>query len=149
MKVAPTLHLLRPFTEWIDRRDRCEIVTVEHAAEYVRWIRKSSARDGGPEFGTWTSRPPRRPLKRGKSSVYFCRSGHALFRMPFIRIEERYDGSWAILLECEVRHVEPKRIGFLRGWRYLADDARPADLPAAEDPMDDGMRRDLKAAGLL
>lgn len=125
------LHLLRPFTEWQSGP------TVEAAAEWIE-----SLPDDG-HFSTTTSRCPKRVRQLERGSVYFCRSGHTLFRMPFVGVQPTMFGEFDILMRCELIRVEPKHVGMVRGWRYLRDDVKPADivddLPPGLDPNEIGI----------
>ena len=128
------LHLLRPFTEWSSGE------TVD-AAE--RWI-ASLPPDG--EFATWTRRPPAHLGRLEGGSVYFCRRGETLFRMPFIRLTRHmFAHRFAILMETRLIRVERAHVGRVRGWRYLADADAPADLATNDDAP---LRAELKALGL-
>ena len=81
-------------------------------------------------------------------SVYFVRGGFTLFRMPFLHLEEAGRG-WAICMQPKLIRVERKNVGFLRGWRYLEDRSKPADLPArGADGMPEAMASELKELGL-
>lgn len=124
------LHLLRPFARWQWRKRR--LTTVEQAEEYVEYI----ASLGFGEFDTSTARRPMRMVADGGGSVYFVKAGITLFRMPFLQVEgdseqaPTYLGRHLVIMEPRLIRVEPMRVGFVRGWRYLADDAKPADLEA-------------------
>ena len=109
--------------------------TVEDAEKYVSHV----ARRGFTQFHTATSRLPRRHPELVGGSVFFVRRGEALFRMPFIGIEDdpekaaRYQGRYVILMEPTlIRVASTPRVGFVRGWRYLKADDAPADADAWE-----------------
>lgn len=147
---APPLHLLRPFTEW--HWHGRHLTTVEEAEEYVQHI----AELGFEEFYTATSRAPKRVDEMKGGSLYFVRSRLALFRMPFKHLESdderagRYRGRHLVIMEPRVIRVEQRRVGFVRGWRYLEDKDAPPDLPrvagAGDAPPE--MARELKELGL-
>ena len=140
------LHLLRPFAGW--RRRGGAIATVDEAEDYVAHI----AGLGFDRFTTWTRRAPARAEELEGGSVYFCRAGLTLFRMPWAGLE--YDDRhhiWAILMRPEIVRVEAKRVGMVRGWRYLPADAAPADRPrpaATGDALPEHIARELKEIGL-
>ena len=148
------LHLLRPMTEW-NWKGR-HLTTIQEAKSYVDEI----AAQGWDQFYTATTRAPRRveELLDG-GSVYFVRGGLTLFRMPLIAIDDqrtdvarRYLGTVLIVMEPRLIAVEQRRIGFLRGWRYMKDEDKPPDLPPieiAEVDMPPDMVADLKRQGLL
>ena len=141
------LHLLRGFVQWKDHRPGCgTIKTVDEAEGWIRYI----ARGGIHDFATWTTRRVTRADELEGGSVYFVRSGIVLFRMPFLGIEAiAGDSEWAILMRPELIRVEQKRVGMVRGWRYLADADAPPDLPAAgDDGLPEHMRHELKELGL-
>lgn len=83
--------------------------------------------------------------------------------MPLVAITDdrpevarRYLGTVLIEMEPRLFAVEQRRIGFLRGWRYMKDADAPPDLPRQllndneqANEMPPEMRRDLKEAGLL
>ena len=144
--MTATLHLLRGFVQWHDRRGFGEITTVDDAEAWVRYI----ARHGFEEFSTITMRRPARAEELEGGSVYFVRRGATLFRMPFIGLED-YGGAWAILMRPELIRVERKRVGMVRGWRYMADADAPPDLPRmplGSDDLPEHMRDELKELGL-
>lgn len=123
------LHLLRPFARWTWRGKR--LTTVGEAGEYVQAIRDA----GFGHFYTATFRRPTRERELQGGSVYFVKSGVALFRMPFIRIEDepdlaaRFQGRYLIVMEPElILVVSEPGVGFCRGWRYLQDRDKPPDL---------------------
>ena len=83
------------------------------------------------------------------------------FRMPLVRVEtvadfdpavpveEKFRDHVSLTCECRIVMVAPRPVGFLRGWRYLADKDAPPDLvmPAAGDPPPE-MARELREMGL-
>lgn len=143
-----TLHLLRGFTQWYDRGGD-EIKTVSAAKDWV----DSVAGMGFDKFYTWTTRRVTRADELKGGSVYFVRSGRTLFRMPFQEVEDDGDG-WAINMKPELIRVEQKRVGMVRGWRYLKDEDAPPDIcptdggQTSDDPPE-AMSGDLKELGLV
>ena len=132
------LHLLRPFSLWRHRGK--PIRTIEAAAEYVEHI----AGLGFDHFYTATARVPRRADELVGGSVYFVK-GVTLFRMPFVSVDEddpetaaRFQGRVLVTMRPELIRVEPKHIGFLRGWRYCVDP--PADLAPGDIGPPEGLR---------
>lgn len=115
------LHLLRPYTEW-----RVKEYTRDAAAAYVAELRRER---GEFEFGTLTSRRPTRDLAGG--SVYFCKGGVTLFRMPFLRLRPAGPSIW-VLMRPEVYYVASRHVGMVRGWRYLLDADKPPDLDGVD-----------------
>ena len=127
------LHVLRRVPPRINGRP----VTLEQFVRLSRrWERRPAIR-----FGSWTARRPRRAGELEGGSVYYCRGNPAetVFRMELDCIErvtdfdsgaeEKFRSHWSFTCHPAVIMVETKRIGFLRGWRYLADADAPADLP--------------------
>ncbi len=134
------LHLLRPFTGWASGD------SVAIAEEWVASIPEYG------EFATWTARCPTRLRELAAGSVYFVRARYTVFRMPFLRIEA-VGRRFAILMTPRLIRVEAKRVGFLRGWRYLEATEAPTDLAPRKDidagGMPHGMWAELKEAGLV
>ena len=65
-------------------------------------------------------------------------------------IEADGDGC-AICMRPELVRVEHRRVGFVRGWRYLRDEDAPPDLvgaPAAGDEPPPEMAAELRELGL-
>ena len=138
------LHLLRGFVEWTDRRTGDEIKTVDEAEGWVKYI----AGMGFDEFYTWTSRRSTRAAELEGGSVYFVRRGIARFRMPLVRVSPS-DGGWAIIMRPELIRVEQKRVGMVRGWRYLKDADAPPDLaPPPDGAPPPTMAAELRELGL-
>ncbi len=140
MTAASRLHLLRPFTEW---RTGGSVSAAE------QWI--ASLPDDAT-FATWTARCPARLPELAGGSVYFVRARHAVFRMPFLRVAPS-SRKFAIVMTPRLIRVERRRVGFVRGWRYLNDADAPADLAPREDigagDMPPGMFSELREAGLV
>lgn len=137
-----TLHLLRGFVEWTDRDTngrRVELKTVDQAEEYVKRI----AGHGFESFYTWTTRRVTRAAELEGGSVYFVRSGHTLFRMPFVSLDNDGDG-FAICMRPELIRVEHKRVGMVRGWRYLTAANAPPDLPERGGELPPDLPPDLR-----
>lgn len=111
------LHLLRQFTGWMDNT----ITTLEEAEEWLKEIR-----EGGGSFYTPTRRHPRRADELIRGSIYYCHKRHTVFRMPVININI-YSEWCLIYAEPRMIRVEPRYVGFVRGWRYLEDADKPMD----------------------
>lgn len=120
------LHLLRPYTEW-----RVEEYTRDAAASYVAQLRRQNG--DGMEFGTLTSRRPKRVMELTGGSVYFCKGGVTLFRLPFLRVQPiRGESAFWVLMRPELYYVASIRVGMVRGWRHLEAGAAPPDLDAVD-----------------
>lgn len=150
---APPLHLLRAFTQWVDRdRDTRKLVyikTVDEAEAYVKRICDA----GFERFFTWSSRTPQRVAELKGGSVYFVAKRHTLFRMPFTSVEPDEHGNrgCAICMVPKIIRCEQKAVGMVRGWRYLQAADAPPDLGAeasAPDEPPPEMARELKELGL-
>ena len=140
---APRLHLRRGFVQWQDSRTRLPIKTIDHAKIWVAYI----ASLGFDRFYTWTTRRPRRAADLAGGSVYFVggeRRAQALFRMPFVDVEDEEDGGFAICMRPELIRVERRFVGRVRGWRYLPAKDAPPDLP--ERIRDEDLPEDLARA---
>lgn len=149
--MSAPLHLLRPFTRW--RWRDAEITTVAQAESYVGHI----ASLGHSEFCTAVTRAPKRAAEMRGGSLYFVRGGVTLFRMPFLGLDFdpeaacRYQGKVLVLMRPELIRVERRRVGFLRGWRYLADADAPPDTAApvgGDGDLPIRLRRELEELGL-
>ena len=144
------LNLLRSFVQW--RRGVEPIKTIGEADEYVREI----AGAGFERFYTWTSRRVTRAAEMKGGSVFFVggpKRHQALFRMPFVDVEED-DGGWAICMEPKLIPVQQLHVGKVRGWRYLKAEDAPKDIPyhlRGVEPigLPPGLRADLERDGLL
>ncbi len=116
----PKLHLLRPFAKW-----RIKPHTVDQAERYVNEVYGA----GYGVFYTVSSRRPKRAAELEGGSVYFVRSGFTVFRMPLVEIEVRRSGV-CIAMRPKLIRVEPRKVGMVRGWRYLAAADAPPDIPS-------------------
>lgn len=116
-ELTPALHLLRPYTGWKGVRE----YTTKAAIRHIHVMPP-----GYEVFGTHTTRYPVRAGAMAGGSVYWCKRGITLFRMPLHAIEPSTFGWW-ILMEPKVIPVHPLTVGMVRGWRYLEHDRRPAD----------------------
>lgn len=142
------LHLLRGFVQWDDRRTGEPIKTIDEAESWVRYI----AECGFNRFYTETTRRVTRAAELEGGSVYFVggpKRNQALFRMPFVEIEES-GGGYAICMRPELIRVRQDFVGFVRGWRYLKDADAPPDLPrvAGDGGAPPEMARELRELGL-
>ena len=141
--MTPRLHLLRGFVQWTNRATGKPIKSIDEAAEWVEHIESC----GFDRFYTWTTRRPRRSAELEGGSVFFVageRRAQALFRMPFMAVEDEGDGGFAIMMRPELIRVEPRFVGRVRGWRYLAAEDAPPDLP--QRTRDEDLPEDLARA---
>ena len=144
------LHLLRGFVQWHDHNAGRDIKTIEEAEAWVDHIHEM----GFNRFYTETSRRIKRADELAGGSVYFVggeRRSQALFRMPFVEVEEGYNG-FSICMRPEIVRVRQDFVGKVRGWRYLEDRDAPPDLLAveiADVDMPPEMVSQLKRDGLL
>ena len=115
--LTPTLHLLRTYTDWRGVKE----YSTKEAIQHIHMP---------PEpymvFGTHTRRYPVRAEDMTGGSVYWCKRGVTMFRMPLHAIEST-DFGWWILMEPMVYPVHPLRVGQVRGWRYLEHERAPDD----------------------
>ncbi len=122
------LHLLRPLTGWrwqFGPRKGEEITDVEDALAWVDMIRKR----GFGLFYTTTRRRPKRIIEAGSErygSCFFCKSGVTMFRMPISGFDTD-ELETDIVMKPTAFRVRRKRVGLVRGWRYLEDADAPAD----------------------
>ena len=121
------VHLLRPFVRWPLAAPTLPAVTA-----YVEERRRR-----GGVIGTWTARHPRRAEELAGGSVFFVRSGRTLFRLGIEDIAVTRTGMTRIAMTPFVYPVVAKRVGMVRGWRYLEERDAPADLPVAPSAADD------------
>lgn len=121
----PPLHLLRQYTGWrgVKEYSTKEAIRHIHCAPKPFFV-----------FGTHTTRYPVRASDMVGGSVYWCKRGVTMFRMPLHGIDTSNYGWW-ILMEPIVIPVEPKTVGQVRGWRYLEDSRRPADKPGLKEQL--------------
>lgn len=106
---------------------------------------------GFDRFETITTRRVTRAAEMEGGSVYFVRSGTVLFRMPFLEVVDLWGGEWAIVMRPELIRTERKRVGMVRGWRYMANADAPPDLPRLPletDELPEHMRKELEELGL-
>ena len=136
--MAGTLHLLRPFTGWwfqFGVRAGQRVATVDDAEQWVTTIRAR----GHDRFYTTTARRPTRMLSIPRTqwgSVYFCRGGTTLFRMPIGELIEG-DMDTDIVVRPEMHRCERKHVGMVRGWRYLNDEDAPPDMKTDDRALPD------------
>ena len=90
-------------------------------------------------------------------SLYWVIRGEIAAREQIVAIEPFRDkdgiGRCRIVMQPRVIAVSPRPMRPFQGWRYLADDAAPADLgksaAASVAAMPEPMRRELRDLGLL
>ena len=131
------VHLLRPFTKWGSGP------SVQDGLDWIKALRGTHGDDG--LFYTATRRRPSRKREMvSGGSVYFCKGGVTRFRMPCIGVVPR-GGWWWIEMELKAVEVEPLRVGFLRGYRYLEPEDAPRDIDLPDEPPDnvDEILRDM------
>ena len=122
---------------------------MDEAEDWVRYV----AGMGFDEFSTCTTRRVTRAAEMEGGSVYFVRQGFVLFRMPFLRVEDvsgGHDDEWAILMRPELVRVERRRVGMVRGWRYLKDEDAPPDIQPSDESgqLPPDMAAELRELGL-
>ena len=122
---AEPLHLLRQYTGWRGVKEYSTKEAIRHI---------HCPPDPFFVFGTHTSRYPVRAEDMAGGSVYWCKRGVTMFRMPLHGIEASSYGWW-ILMEPVAIPVEPKTVGQVRGWRYLDDSRRPSDNPGLKEQL--------------
>lgn len=89
------------------------------------------------DFAPMTTRYlPRRHEEMVGGSLYWIIDHALIGRSPIIGFEQRPDARWTIKLEPRLLLVEPRPKRAHQGWRYLADEKAPRDLPDGEDQGD-------------
>jgi hypothetical protein len=111
-----------------------------------RWI------EGGSEANMTTRYLPKRHEEMIGGSLYWIIEHAIVARSPITRFEQRDDGRWTIVLEPKLILVHPRAKRAHQGWRYLADQDAPQDLPDGADLGDalpGRLVRDLSKLGLV
>lgn len=107
--------------------------------------------DGKPYHLT-RSMPRRREEILDGGSIYWIIRGQMLARQRILDISpaQRGDGRPAtrILLDPGLVAVEPRPARAFQGWRYLKEDAAPADLDEAAADLPPRLRSQLRALGV-
>ncbi|AKM07605.1 DUF1489 family protein [Pelagerythrobacter marensis] len=88
----------------------------------------------GPEAHMTTRYLPKRHEEMVGGSLYWIMDHAIVARSEIIGFEKREDdGRWTIRLAPRLIRVEPRPKRAHQGWRYLADEDAPRDLPEGED----------------
>lgn len=145
MAKDPQIHLLRRFSGWPSGR------SIDAAEEWIRELQAEDLEGEGAHgaFATYTSRKPKRTEDLEGGSVYFCEGREVKFRMPYLGVRrDEESGRWAIMMALDFIRVEPMRVKFLRGWRYMKPSEAPADIDMPMDIPDD-MEDRLRDLGVM
>jgi hypothetical protein len=111
-----------------------------------RWV------EAGSEALMTTRYLPKRHEEMIGGSLYWIIEHAIVARSEILRIEQRPDARWTIVLEPKLRLVHPTAKRAHQGWRYLADKDAPPDLAegeAAGDALPGRLVRDLSKLGLV
>ncbi len=95
---------------------------------------------------------PKRHEEMAGGSLYWIHGHQMVARAAILGFEQRPDGHWDILLENRLVPVYPKPKRAHQGWRYLAEEDAPEDLPAGAEPgevMPGEMAGKLQRLGLI
>lgn len=79
---------------------------------------------------------PKRHEEMIGGSLYWIHNHAIVGRSPILGFEQTPEGRWWINLEPRLIPVETRPKRAHQGWRYLADEDAPADLPEGSDPND-------------
>ncbi len=82
----------------------------------------------GAEAQLTTRYLPKRHAEMAGGSLYWIHQHAIVGRSPLLGFDQRPDGKWSIRLEPRLIPVHPRARRAHQGWRYLADDAAPADV---------------------
>jgi hypothetical protein len=111
-----------------------------------RWV------EAGSEAHMTTRYLPKRHEEMIGGSLYWIIEHAIVARSPITRFDQRDDGRWTIVLEPKLILVHPRAKRAHQGWRYLADQDAPQDLPDGADIGDalpGRLVRDLSKLGLV
>jgi hypothetical protein len=142
---APTLHLMKL------------AVGAPDVADLRKWQAQRLARDGSIGHVT-RSRPTRAAELLAGGSIYWVIAGSLCVRQRLLAIEPvtGQDGTsmTRLVLHPKLVLVMPRAMKPFQGWRYLAAEAAPADVPKTrrangEDRLPERMARSLRELGLL
>ncbi len=130
-------------------------VGVDSLEQLIAWREKRYTK-GEPNRHVTRMFPRRAGEILNGGSLYWVIKGHIQARQRIIALEEVTGGDGirrcAIVMEPElIRTVAARRRPF-QGWRYLAPENAPPDLPQSrnqDDPLPDDMQRALAEIGLL
>ena len=131
-------------------------VGAESVEDLQDWV-DQRMRLNGEQVHTTRMVPKRGDEIIGEGSLYWVIKGEIAAREKIIAIEPFRDkdgiGRCRIVMQPKVFAVSPRPMRPFQGWRYLTDDAAPADLTkssaASVASMPEPMRRELRDLGLL
>lgn len=125
----------------------------------VAHLQEAQARrlQADPPLRHQTRNSPRRTAELlDGGSIYWVIAGAIVVRQPIIDIiQDRWDDDTAcagLVLDPRLVPVAARPTRAFQGWRYLAADAAPPDLGAADPAggcLPDPLQRELRALGLL
>lgn len=125
-----------------------------HLAE----IQRRRAKSDPPLRHQTRSFPKRAAALTDGGSIYWVITGAILLRQRILDVvEDRWDDGTncaGLILDPTLVRVEARAMRPFQGWRYLAPDDAPADLPATGhasgiENLPATLRRDLRALALL
>lgn len=90
----------------------------------------------GPEAHMSTRYLPKRHEEMVGGSLYWIMDHALVARSEIIGFAKRDDGRWTIRLAPRLIRVEPRPKRAHQGWRYLADEDAPRDLPEGAEAGD-------------
>src|SRR5437868_13941381 len=141
IKLAVGAESIKDMQDWVRARIR-EAKAKGLPLRHVHITRMTPKRDGELLAG---------------GSLYWVIKGEIAAREKIIAIEPFRDkdgiGRCRLVMQPKVFAVSPRPMRPFQGWRYLAEDAAPADLTkssaASVAAMPEPMRRELRDLGLL
>ncbi len=117
-----------------------------------QWLEAQATMPGG-EARLHTRNLPTRAGELAGGSLYWIFAHRLVGRSPLLGFTRAEDGRWAIRLEPRLIACQPQPRQAHQGWRYLAQEDAPADLPDGmvvdEDTMPGDMAGELTRLGLL
>ena len=133
--MSATLHILAKLQPWINN-NRHDLAMLCRC--FDRWSKQ------GLEYAFWVRHRPRRWEEiHPEGSAYMVWQGEIRFRCRILRfepatafmpeIERRWENHTAIVLDTKRHFVEPRRVGWVRSWRYLPAADAPPDAPSLFD----------------
>jgi hypothetical protein len=133
--------------------------SVKELKEWIAERMRTAKKNGLPQRHIHTTRmtPKRTEEILSGGSLYWVIRGEVAAREKIIAIEPFRDkdgiGRCRLVMQPKVIAVSPRPMRPFQGWRYLTDDAVPADLSKATAgavaAMPEPMRRELRDLGLL
>lgn len=125
---------------------------VQSIADLRQRLERHAATPGG-EARLHTRNLPRRAEELVGGSLYWIYAHTLVARSPLLGFARAEDGRWAIRLEPRLIAIEPTPRRAHQGWRYLAQEDAPADLPdgavADAEAMPGNLAGELARLGLL